>query len=132
MSLGNITERVRLLRILTIRAEQLRKEQDIHLQRAQELREQVKVGELACGRMTQQVLDAQETIRRLTQKVLETREAIVTRKRHIQEDEEKLSQELQSRERKMEEVMSIVSHLNTIVLETSADISVGNGNQRGH
>ncbi|EXJ53498.1 uncharacterized protein A1O5_13274 [Cladophialophora psammophila CBS 110553] len=127
MNSRNIAEAIRLLSVWTTRAKQLREEQEIHLQRAQELQEQIRAGELACGRMTQQVLEAQEEIRSLTQKVLETREAIVIRKRHIKEDEEKLSQELRAKERKMEEVMSIVSRVNKITLETSTAISDGDG-----
>jgi len=124
MSLGTVAEKMRLLSTLTAQAEQLRKEQETHQHRAHGLRDKIKAAELACGRMTQHVLEAQERIRQLTLTVMETREAIVTRKRHIKEDEEQLSRELQSRERKMEEVMLIVSEVNRIALETSTETSI--------
>lgn len=126
MNLGNAADKARWLSSLTTRAEKLREEQEMHLQKAQELRGQIKAAELACGRMTEQVLGTQETIRQLTQRVLEAQDAIVIRKRHIKEDEERLSQELRSRERKMDEILSIVSQVNALALETSTETSVGN------
>jgi septal ring factor EnvC (AmiA/AmiB activator) len=119
-------ERVRRLSRLTARAEELRGQQEGHQQRAQELRGQIKAGELACGRMTQQMLEIQAAMTQMSQQVLEIQRAIGLRKRHINEDEERLSQELRSRARKTEEIMEIVSQTNAIAVAMSAEASIGN------
>ncbi|KIX06958.1 uncharacterized protein Z518_04934 [Rhinocladiella mackenziei CBS 650.93] len=122
-SSGEGQETFRQLKILSARAEQLRKEQETHLQKAQELQRLIEAGELACGRMTQQVLQTQEVIRQMTRQVAETQNAIDIRRRHINEDEDRLSQEMRSRARKTEEIMSIVSQINTLAIEANAEAS---------
>lgn len=106
-------EKVRRLSTLTARVQKLREEQQMHIQRAQGLETQIKEGELACGRMIQQVLQIQQ--------------AIEIRKRHVKEDKKILSEELQSKECKMEEMDSILSQMNEIGFETNAEGSGGDG-----
>ena len=121
----NVVENAHRLTVLTSRANQLKEEQEMHSERAEELRGNINQAELACGRMTQQLLDAQEDMRKLSQRIQGTQEAIRIRKRHIREDEERLSGELRSRDRKMEQIMSILSQMHSLALDTSSQTSAG-------
>ena len=106
-----IPNKIQRLSTLTAQAQKLGEEHREHTETAKQLEAHITESELACGRMFQEVLRLQQIIE--------------MRKRHMKEDRERLLSEQSLKESKSERIRLIISQINSLTMETNAEMSAG-------